>query len=239
MSSQENLLRDRGVADVSDRSGRAPLNLRERSRAMGTAGETFRSVLAPSLDDERVAEISSAPAFFRDLNLDQIVASIIAGKQEYNLAPFFHQPLERSRPSSTARTSCGTWRTGLASTPSMNLRRTCGRFGIMSRRRRKCTTGSQKQAWSLDAIELYCNAVQRLLFALRATPPRSAGLTGFLAYLDAYVASPPFQRLMADAAALKANLASIRYSLLIGDGVITVSAYQRRSRLRRRNPGRL
>lgn len=55
---------------------------------------TFLSILNPSLQDDTKAEMSEAPAYFADLNLDQIVASITAGKQEYNLAPFFHEPLK-------------------------------------------------------------------------------------------------------------------------------------------------
>jgi DNA mismatch repair protein MutS len=57
---------------------------------------TFRSILNPSLDGDAKTEMSQTPAYFVDLNLDQIVAAITAGKQEYNLAPFFHEPL-RSR----------------------------------------------------------------------------------------------------------------------------------------------
>ena len=67
--------------------------VRERTLAAGTVGAAFRSVLAPPSDREDSAEPSEAPAFFRDLNLDQFVTSIILGKQEYNLAPFFHRPL--------------------------------------------------------------------------------------------------------------------------------------------------
>ncbi len=57
--------------------------------ARGDPGALFRTVLAPPTDLGDVEEPSGPPAFFRDLNLDQIVAAIVAGKQEYNLAPFF------------------------------------------------------------------------------------------------------------------------------------------------------
>ena len=185
----------------------------------------FWSVLTPPSECADASEASEAPAFFRDLNLDQIVASILLGKQEYNLAPFFHRPLrtveaveyrqevmrdleDRSRFDAIDEFANG----------QRSVRDQVGQAA-------KLYYKHQKLAWSRDAIELYCKSVERLLSALGASPPRSAGLTGFLAYLDAYVASSPFQQLKQDAASIKSKLASIRYTLLIGGSSITVAAY--------------
>ena len=54
---------------------------------------TFHSILFPSAEDRPPSEALAPPDFFVDLNLDQIVAAITAGKAEYNLAPFFCWPL--------------------------------------------------------------------------------------------------------------------------------------------------
>ncbi len=198
----------------------------ERSAATGDGETHFRSVLSPSSDGGDASETSLAPAFFRDLNLDQIVASITLGKQEYNLAPFFYRPLRTVEAIEYRQDVMR----DLENKPRFDA---INDFASSMRSVRdhiaqagKLYYKHQKQAWSLDAIELYCTAVAQLLAAMRASPPRSAGLTDFLAYLDAYVASSPFQKLRNDTAALKAALASIRYNLLIGGSFVTVSAYR-------------
>src|SRR5438128_404074 len=54
---------------------------------------TFHSILFARADDRPKEELTEAPNFFGDLNLDQIVAAITVGKEEYNLTPFFYASL--------------------------------------------------------------------------------------------------------------------------------------------------
>lgn len=52
----------------------------------------FRSILFDQSEISTVADRRITECF-TDLNLDQIVASITAGREEYNLEPFFYVPL--------------------------------------------------------------------------------------------------------------------------------------------------
>lgn len=54
---------------------------------------SFPSILFRTSEDGAVLKTCAAPACFGDLNLDQIIDTVIAGKQEYNLAPIFFTPL--------------------------------------------------------------------------------------------------------------------------------------------------
>ncbi len=148
------------------------------------------------------------------------------GKQEYNVAPFFYRPLNTIEAieyrQDVMRDLEDQERLDAIHEFAVGMRAVRDHLAQAG----KLSYKHQKQAWSLDAVELYCKAVERLLSQLRASPPRSAGLKGCLAYLNAYVASAPFQGLVRGAAALKAALASIRYNLLIGSGFVTVSAYR-------------
>jgi len=75
------------IAETTDR--RSDQSAAEDSDLTGR----FHSILFESADDGPKHEAAEAPAFFADLNLDQIVDAIVANKEEYNLRPFFHEPL--------------------------------------------------------------------------------------------------------------------------------------------------
>jgi len=53
----------------------------------------FHSILVPPGAEGLAKNSSQEPEFFPDLNLDKIVAAITAGKDGYNLRPFFYSPI--------------------------------------------------------------------------------------------------------------------------------------------------
>ena len=173
-------------------------------------------------------EVEEQPAFFPDLNLDQIVAGITAGREEYSLKPFFHSPLNdvdavgyrhevfhdlANDAISAAVHSFGqemkTMRSYLAQAGELHYER-------------------QKQSWFLDAVSLYCTAVRRLRSDLERTPPCSRGLRRVREYLSSYLASPEFSLLDTETTSLSEELYRIRYFLHIDGKRITVRKYDPR-----------
>ncbi len=56
----------------------------------------FHSILFERTENSIKKETLTVPDLFVDLNLDQIIDAITAGKQEYNLKPFFYTSLNDS-----------------------------------------------------------------------------------------------------------------------------------------------
>lgn len=77
----------------------------------------------------------------------------------------------------------------------------------------------------MNAVEIYCDAIQDLLHDLYQVDPNSRGLLAFRAYLAQYAESSHFKTLHREAKELKSELSAIRYCLLIKYNSITVRNY--------------
>lgn len=84
----------------------------------------------------------------------------------------------------------------------------------------------QKQAWSLDAVEIYCEAVRSLAENLAARDLDSRGLQGLGEYLAEHATSESFTSLVADTQALKGALGRVRYAVRIQGARVTISRYE-------------
>ena len=183
---------------------------------------SFHSILFRGADDPGRREARQAPAFFHDLNLDQIVAAITRGWQDYDLAPFFYAPLNDLDAIAYRQEI-------MRDVEDPNLMRILNSFSQRMRAMRvrldqakKCYYKHGRERLFLEACELYCEAVDSLARELSDLGLTSRGLRTFREYLAEYVHSTSFSKLATETAKLKLDLAAIRYCLLIKEGSFTV-----------------
>jgi DNA mismatch repair protein MutS len=188
----------------------------------------FHSILFETSDNVVGTENLEAPAFFGDLNLDQIVDAITADWKEYDLKPFFHAPL--SDPEAVAyrqeimRDLDDKARMQAIRSFSEQMRAMRLRLN-QANEQKKDGYKHAMQRMFLNAVEFYCEAVEKLSRDLAALGAESRGLRGFREYLEEYTCSISFQNLRAEAKKLKSDLSGIRYCVLLKDANVTVRRY--------------
>jgi DNA mismatch repair protein MutS len=165
------------------------------------------------------------PDFFVDLNLGQVLASMTAGREQYQLRPFFFAPLHQVAAVHYRHEV-------LRDLEKAEVLEPVKRFAGSMRSMRehlaqveKLHYELQKQSWFLDAVEIYCEAVRSLAADLAERAPSSRGLRGLRDYLDGYAASGRFTSLATGMRALKDALAGVRYAVRINGARVTVRKY--------------
>jgi DNA mismatch repair protein MutS len=186
---------------------------------------SFQSVLYSRIDPDMRTEQAEAPDFFSDLNLDQIVAAATEGKDEYNLRPFFHRKLD-DVDEITYRHEV------MMDLERQRLFEQVKTFAARIREMRRYLEQAeklyyqlQKNSWFVDAVAIYCDAVQQLSADLRQSEPESRGLRNLSDYLSQYIDSDAFRNLMTDTEKVKVGLQSVTYSILIIGSSVTVRKY--------------
>jgi DNA mismatch repair protein MutS len=184
---------------------------------------SFHSILFERTDGASRGEtLKAAPDFFRDLNLDQIVNAITAGREDYDLKPFFYTRL-------TDLAAIAYRHEIMRDLENVALFQSIQSFsGTMRAMRERLTAAGelsykyQKERWFLAAVETYGEAVENLLRDLQRAELKSRGLLAFREYLAHYAETNHFKTLLQEAKKLTSELAAIRYCLLIKDSSITV-----------------
>jgi DNA mismatch repair protein MutS len=186
----------------------------------------FYSILFRRPADRVGDDTLGAPEFFADLNCDQIVDAITAGKDEYNLKPFFHACLPRVEAIQYRHEVMQ----DLERPPLYE--RVTSFAGKMRELRehliqvQKMYYQEQKQAWFLGAVYTYCEAIKCFAAEVADLDFRSRGFSAFRDYLDNYSRSARFSALLSQTKKLKADLAAVEYCILIKTGGFTVRKYE-------------
>jgi DNA mismatch repair ATPase MutS len=186
---------------------------------------TFHSILYEQLEDDAQKETPEAPAFFGDLNLDQIVSGITAGKDEYNLKPFFYTPLPDVDAIQYRQEVLRDLEQETLFAQIKTFERNMRNMHEHLAQAEKLYYPGQKKAWFLDAVKIYCDTVKDLMRDLAEDDLGSRGFRAFRDYLLDYTQSDRFTALVAETEQLLAALASVRYCLQIKDSTIKVRQY--------------
>lgn len=183
----------------------------------------FRSILfEQGGEDER----GEPPECLGDLNLDQVIDAITAGKEEYGLRPFFYSPLPT--PGAIAYRHAV-----MRDLEHKALFAGIECFAQAMRTRREYMALAerlgnryQRERWLLEAVEIYYGAVTALDAALANGNLQSRGLCGLQDYVRRYAESEALQALVAETQAVKAALGTVRYCLAIKENTIKVRRYE-------------
>ena len=167
----------------------------------------------------------SAPDYFGDLNLDQVLDAFTSGREQHQLEEFFYLPLHdadhvhyrhevlRDLEKPEVRSAIAVF--------AQSMEQTRGHLAQVE----ELSYELQKQSWQLDAVEIYCDAVLELARDLDKSELVSRGLQGLREYLTAYTRSRQFSSLVTGARALEEALGEIRYSVRIQGPRVTVTKY--------------
>ena len=196
-------------------------------RSRPEAGEArFQSILFEQPASGAGVDGLQEPDFFADLNLDQVLEPMTASRKQYDLKPFFYAPLHDVAAVRYRHEV-------LRDLEQPAVLESVRRFAETMRRMRehlaqaeKLHYSLQKQAWFLDAVEIYCQAVCSLAEELGGLDVASRGFQGLRDYLAGYAASGRFTSLAAQTQALKEALARVRYAIRTHGARVTVSNYE-------------
>lgn len=165
------------------------------------------------------------PPFFADLNLDQVLESLITGRADYNLKPFFYTPLHDV-------TAVEYRHEILRDLEKEAVFASVGAFAEKMRAMRKHLAQAeklrykyQKESWFLDAVEIYCGAVRSLAGEMALLDVQSRGFLAFREHLTDYIKSDRFMALAAETRQRHEDLAGVRYNVQIRGNRVKVSKY--------------
>jgi DNA mismatch repair protein MutS len=155
------------------------------------------------------------PACFADLNLDQIVAAATAGREQYELTPFFNAPLRDAE--------AVAWRQAVfRDLEDGGRKEVFEAFAAAMQRSREAIARAgkqrhltEKQRWVLDALVAYCRGVVALVSALEARVPASDALAAFARFGADYAASDDFAAMRERVESVAGRLSALRYTVLI------------------------
>lgn len=192
----------------------------------------FRSILTLNPDIPQTP-VSSEPAYFKDLSLNQIVDKVTSGKNEFDLLSLYYTML---RDENEIRYRQQIMRDLEDSALRTVFQAFSGQVYALQLRVLKIQQEMLKpeiyernylqKGRLLSLYERYCDSVVALNHALQGLTLHSDGLRELQAYIRQLCESGSFHQLQNDTAEARKALKSVRYCMLIRFGTVKVRKYE-------------
>ena len=181
----------------------------------------FESIIFAGSRPEPLADTE----FFRDLNLDQVLDAVVAGRDDYELRPLFctplREPVEVVYRQDVIRDLDDEEIGACVREFAEAMRVTRERLELAEAMRYR----RQADRWVLGAAEIYCAAVPRLHEQLAALDLQSRGLQGLRDFLTAYISSQGFEELHSETGGVASVIAQLRYCVHIHGARVRVMRF--------------
>ena len=179
-----------------------------------------------SEDRARCEKALEPPDFFTDLNLDQVVDAITAGREPYDLKPFFNLPLNDIDAIAYRQEIAKDLedKALLESIKSFAHEMTAVRRYLAMIE--KLDDKYHQEGWFLETAIVYGAAVKCLSRDLLQVSLKSRGLKHFREYLTRYAGSKGFISLLSEAEKLKSDLSTVKYCVIVMAGKVKVRKYE-------------
>lgn len=194
---------------------------------MGSAGaagqedvmDSFGSILDLEESPYKDKEV---PAFFQDLNLDQIIERIRLDWGYHISSFYYYLPADAKCSDYRREVFADVKREGVFDalyefTEKMKERREA------FFKKEEVESQFQKAAWHVWEVDCYCDAFGRLGDALDTLALRSGGMLGFKGFLQAYLSRKDFGEMREAARRLRGQMEGLRLVLVYENDRITVS----------------
>lgn len=173
---------------------------------------TFQSILDIQVSDHYQ---ETPPVFFGDLNIDQVINSVVAGREEYNLKPYFYCSLNDPNTifyrqqvmRDIENTDLLQYLTGFSDS-MRSVRTSLKQIATLYYKH-------QKDRLYLDVVKLYLNTISELSLTMQHLNLKSEGLSAFRNYIGSYIKSKLFLDIVADIQNIENEMSSINYSIYI------------------------
>lgn len=182
----------------------------------------FSSILFPVITRP---VLPAQSAFFHDLNLNQIFAAALQGKEEYNLAEIFCTPLLLPEEVRYRQAVMQDLENDLLRSSIDSFAAAMHQSRQQEKEAAQCYDPYSMAAGHFVALTNYAAAIRTLQSDLVRLAPESNGLQNFMVYLQNYIGSDNFVSICDEAAAIFQTFETTIYTLYIFGNEITIDAY--------------